>query len=141
MYSRKIIFAGLLISAAAFSGCRTSLFGGGEAPQAQAPQQPAAPIVVDGTRTSYADVVEKTSPAVVRIEGEPLETTSFWVKRVHTVQQYRKVGDFWLAASSQTDADVRLFGPAHLSIDYEDYQVNRSLLASRDGEHHCAPRR
>jgi Do/DeqQ family serine protease len=70
MYSRKIIFAGLLISAAAFSGCRTSLFGGGEAPQAPAPQQPAAPIVVDGTRTSYADVVEKTSPAVVRIEAE-----------------------------------------------------------------------
>jgi Do/DeqQ family serine protease len=70
MHSRKIIFAGLLISATAFSGCRTSLFGGGEAPQAQAPQQPPAPVVVDGTRTSYADVVEKTSPAVVRIEAE-----------------------------------------------------------------------
>ncbi len=28
------------------------------------------PIVVDGNRTSYADVVEKTSPAVVRIESD-----------------------------------------------------------------------
>jgi hypothetical protein len=85
--------------------------------------------------------VDEADAAVVRIEAEPIETTSFWVKRVHIVQQYRKVGDFWLAASSQTDADVRLFGPAHLSIDYEDYQVNRSLLASRDREHNCAPRR
>jgi hypothetical protein len=85
--------------------------------------------------------VDEADAAVVKIEGEPLETTSFWVKRVHTVQQYRKVGDFWLMGSSQTDADVRLFGSAHLSIAYEDYQVNRSLLASRDGERRGTPRR
>jgi serine protease Do len=34
------------------------------------PQAPPAPIVVDGVRASYADVVEKTSPAVVRIDAE-----------------------------------------------------------------------
>ncbi|MDI1240402.1 MAG: Do family serine endopeptidase [bacterium] len=34
------------------------------------PSAPPAPIVVDGVRTSYADVVEKSSPAVVRIEAE-----------------------------------------------------------------------
>lgn len=33
------------------------------------------PVVVDGMRTSYADVVEKTSPAVVRIEAEHKEKT------------------------------------------------------------------
>jgi serine protease Do len=31
---------------------------------------PPAPVVVDGVRTSYADVVQKTSPAVVQIEAE-----------------------------------------------------------------------
>ncbi len=31
---------------------------------------PPSPIVVDGVRTSYADVVEKASPAVVRIEAD-----------------------------------------------------------------------
>jgi Do/DeqQ family serine protease len=55
----------------ALSGC-TSGFLSPQAPAAAQPQQaaPAAPLVVDGTRTSYADVVERTSPAVVRIEAE-----------------------------------------------------------------------
>ena len=53
-----------------FSGCRTGLLGGEEAPAAKPADRPAPPIVVDGVRTSYADVVEKTSPAVVRIEAE-----------------------------------------------------------------------
>ncbi len=34
------------------------------------PAAPPAPVVVDGVRTSYADVVQRTSPAVVRIEAE-----------------------------------------------------------------------
>ncbi len=58
----------LLISSA---GCNTNL--PGKADTTSAPvQQPAAPqpIVVDGVRTSYADVVEKTSQAVVQIEAE-----------------------------------------------------------------------
>jgi Do/DeqQ family serine protease len=55
------------------TGCKTGQFGGqtttSNEPQAQ-PVVPPAPIVVDGVRTSYADVVQKTSPAVVRIEAE-----------------------------------------------------------------------
>ena len=59
-----------LSSAAFVSGCNTGLLSG-EQPQAPAqPAAPPAPIVVDGVRTSYADVVEKSSPAVVRIEAE-----------------------------------------------------------------------
>ncbi len=50
-------------------GCRTGLFGD-DAPPAVETSAPPAPIVVEGMRTSYADVVEKTSPAVVRIEAE-----------------------------------------------------------------------
>lgn len=38
--------------------------------QPQAPAAPSAPVVVDGIRTSYADVVDRTSIAVVRIEAE-----------------------------------------------------------------------
>ncbi|MFL6466903.1 MAG: DegQ family serine endoprotease [Pyrinomonadaceae bacterium] len=69
MHSKRFLFAALAISSAVFSGCRTGLFGGEAQPSPVAPA-PAAPIVVDGTRTSYADVVERTSPAVVRIEAE-----------------------------------------------------------------------
>jgi Do/DeqQ family serine protease len=56
------------------SGCKFGQFSGqtastNESAPAQ-PLAPPAPVVVDGVRTSYADVVQKTSPAVVRIEAE-----------------------------------------------------------------------
>lgn len=70
MLRNTLFLVAALISAAAFSGCRTGLFGGETPAVPSQPSAPAAPIVVDGTRTSYADVVEKTSPAVVRIEAE-----------------------------------------------------------------------
>lgn len=68
----KVFFVTLLIfSVALIGGCRTNLFSGtdGNEPQTQ-PQTPPAPVVVDGVRTSYADIVEKSSPAVVRIVTE-----------------------------------------------------------------------
>ncbi|HEX8289442.1 MAG TPA: DegQ family serine endoprotease [Pyrinomonadaceae bacterium] len=63
----------IISSVTAFSGCRTNLFSGEDVPaqttQTQ-PSAPPAPVVVDGMRTSYADVVEKTAPAVVQIESQ-----------------------------------------------------------------------
>lgn len=60
----------VLIGGIAAAGCRANLFGG-DVPAAPAePAAPAAPVVVEGIRTSYADVVERTSPAVVRILSE-----------------------------------------------------------------------
>jgi len=69
----------VFISIASISGgsaCKTSLFNA-EVPAAPPPQvQQQAPLVVDGMRTSYADVVEKTSPAVVRIEADHKQKAS-----------------------------------------------------------------
>ena len=70
MFTRKILLTAAIMSVSLGAGCRTGLLGGDEvAPPAQ-PAAPPAPVVVDGVRTSYADIVEKTSPAVVRIEAE-----------------------------------------------------------------------
>ncbi|CAN5706964.1 serine protease HtrA [soil metagenome] len=68
-------FYGLLlivtISLFSFAGCKTGLFNGESQPETpNAPQAPPAPVVVDGLRTSYADIVERTSPAVVNIGSE-----------------------------------------------------------------------
>ena len=67
------ILSGLLITfLVVLSGCKSNLLGEQNAPaqlQTQ-PQIPPASVVVDGVRTSYADVVEKTSPAVVMIRSE-----------------------------------------------------------------------
>lgn len=72
MFNNRISFVILLlISVSLFSGCRTGFLGGEDAPAVpNQPATPPAPIVVDGIRTSYADVVEKTSAAVVMIEAE-----------------------------------------------------------------------
>ena len=65
-------FVGLLVIVAAvfFGGCRTGIFGSSDLPARSEPAAPPTPLVVDGVRTSYADVVEKTSVAVVRIEAD-----------------------------------------------------------------------
>ncbi|MGI9056342.1 MAG: DegQ family serine endoprotease [Pyrinomonadaceae bacterium] len=57
-----------IISLFALAGCKSGLFNGGNEPETPyQPPAPPAPVVVDGIRTSYADIVEKTSPAVVNI--------------------------------------------------------------------------
>lgn len=69
MNFRRSLLLTSIASVAAMSACKANLFNA-EVPAAPQPQAPAAPVVVDGMRTSYADVVEKTSPAVVRIEAD-----------------------------------------------------------------------
>src|SRR5829696_5643993 len=71
MLRMRIFLISLLAAASLVGGCRTGLLGGSDLPAGPTePTAPPAPLVVDGVRTSYADVVEKTSPAVVRIEAE-----------------------------------------------------------------------
>ncbi|PYT00947.1 MAG: protease Do [Acidobacteria bacterium] len=70
MLRRNLVLALFIIAAGLVGGCRTGLFGASELPASSEPAAPPAPLVVDGVRTSYADVVERTSPAVVRIEAE-----------------------------------------------------------------------
>ncbi len=65
----------LVVSFIATAGCKLGQFGAQTASPTEnqtqvPPTAPPAPVVVDGVRTSYADVVQKTSPAVVRIEAE-----------------------------------------------------------------------
>ncbi len=65
----QIVGSLLIISALMFSGCSTGFMSDSEAPIAAKTETKAPPerVVVDGIRTSYADLVEKASPAVVRI--------------------------------------------------------------------------
>ena len=63
--------------------------------------------------------------SIVRIEGRPARNPSFWVHDVHFVHTYRKVGQFWFAASTHTTSEVRIFGPSELTIDNSDYVLNQ----------------
>ncbi len=69
----------LFVSACALvfaASCKTGLFNGQTDQSAPQTNNLPAPVVVDGVRTSYADIVDKTSPAVVRIATERKEEVS-----------------------------------------------------------------
>lgn len=71
MFNKKIFVLTAILATSLFAGCRTNFLTGGDGVSVPAePAAPPAPVVVDGVRTSYADVVERTSSAVVRIEAE-----------------------------------------------------------------------
>ena len=70
MFNKKFVLIVLVALSLAVSGCKTGLLGGAEPAPPPSQPAPAAPVSTDGVRTSYADVVEKTSPAVVRIEAD-----------------------------------------------------------------------
>jgi hypothetical protein len=65
--------------------------------------------------------------AVVRIEGEPARTPSFWIRSVHFVHTYWKNGPNWFPASTESVTEVRIFGATTLTISYFDYTPNLPL--------------
>lgn len=62
--------------------------------------------------------------SIVRIEGQPAKNPSFWVRSVHFVHTYQKVGQFWFASSTRTTSSIRIFGESQLTIDNSDYALN-----------------
>jgi hypothetical protein len=68
--------------------------------------------------------VDATDYSIVRIEGQPARNPSFWVHDVHFIHTYRKVGSFWLASSTRSTSEVRIFGSSELTIESSDYVLN-----------------
>ncbi len=103
----------------------------------------AGPGAVDGRRCHIFDIKPRTrnkfaiegrvwvdaeDAAIVRVEGRPAASQSFWIRNLRMVLEYEKVGPFWLVSSSENQGDVRLFGSARLTMKYENYVVNRRQL-------------
>ncbi len=76
MLRSKLLVVAAVIAASVGASCKTGLLSNAEVPPTQTQQAPVQPLVVDGVRTSYADIVDKTSPAVVRIEAQHKEKAS-----------------------------------------------------------------
>src|SRR5260370_31318303 len=53
--------------------------------------------------------VDEREFAIVRIEGEPAKSPSWWIKQSHFRQSYQKLGNFWLPASNSTASQVRFW--------------------------------
>jgi len=65
--------------------------------------------------------VDAQEYAIVRIEGQPAKSPSFWIKSVHFVHEYQKTGPFWFPTSDRSVTDVRFFGATEMTIEYFDY--------------------
>jgi hypothetical protein len=68
--------------------------------------------------------VDANDYSIVRIEGQPATNPSFWVRSVHFVHTYQKVGQFWFASSTRTTSEIRIFGESELTIENSDYTLN-----------------
>ena len=74
--------------------------------------------------------IDSEDYAVVRIEGHPAKKLSFWIERADFVRQYQKIGSFWLPQRDMTFVQVRLYGKKALTIDHQEYNVNRSVASN-----------
>lgn len=68
--------------------------------------------------------------AVQRIEGEPAQSPSFWVKRTRFVHEYARFGEFWFPVRHASEADLRMFGRSSLVIDYFGYRWEAAGLTA-----------
>jgi hypothetical protein len=62
--------------------------------------------------------------AVIRVEAQPAENPSFWIRSTEIHHSYVKIGDFWLPQTNTSVSKVRFGGTAILTIDYGTYQFD-----------------
>lgn len=68
--------------------------------------------------------VDTNDYSIVRIEGQPARNPSFWIRSVHFVHTYQKVGPFWFACATHTKSEIRIFGRSELTIENSDYDLD-----------------
>jgi hypothetical protein len=68
--------------------------------------------------------VDAKDYSIVRIEGQPARNPSFWVRSVHFVHTYQKVGPFWFASATHTKSEIRIFGSSELTIENSNYTLH-----------------
>jgi len=73
--------------------------------------------------------VDTEDYALVRAEGNPAKTPSFWTKHIHFVHTYEKQGGFWFPLSTESVTDAHVFGRTDLTIEYFDYKPNTTQFA------------
>lgn len=79
--------------------------------------------------------VDENDYSIVRIEGQPARNPSFWVRSVHFVHTYQKVGPFWFASSTHTTSEIRIFGESELTIENSNYTLNSANTSEATSIH------
>ena len=74
--------------------------------------------------------VDKNSYRIVRMEGEPAKSPSFWVKDVHLVLDFGEVAGMWMQTEIHALARLRFGGEYKIVSQDLDYDVARSVASN-----------
>jgi hypothetical protein len=83
--------------------------------------------------------VDSSTFSLVRIEGRPSASPSFWTGRPLIVRDYIPVQGFWLAQHSRATSEGFFAGTTELDVQYMDYSVSPDLKASNAAARCGAP--
>ena len=67
--------------------------------------------------------VDANEFALVRIQGRPSANLSFWVGKPDIVQDFERVGPFWMPAHNRSESHGMILGSSVLTIEYSEYRV------------------
>jgi len=79
--------------------------------------------------------VDKDSYRIVRIEGNPAKSPSFWVKDVHVVLEFAEVAGMWLQTTTQAMAYMRFGGEYRIVSRDVNYDVAQTVAANSAASH------
>ena len=74
--------------------------------------------------------VNKNSYRIVRMEGEPVKSPSFWVKDVHLVLDFGEVAGMWMQTETHALAHLRFGGEYKIVSQDLDYDIARSVAVN-----------
>ena len=80
--------------------------------------EPRSPARFNYTGTVW---ISEDDYAVVRIDGAPAKSPSWWIDSAHIDSRYVRRGQIWLPANNTSASHVRIGGQATLTIDYGSY--------------------
>ncbi len=86
--------------------------------------------------------VDVTDYGIVRVEGRPAASLSFWVGKPYIVLDFEKVDGVWMAAHSRSESSSLLLGSSVLTIDFSGYHLEsdtRVIAAEKLGTVHSIP--
>lgn len=79
--------------------------------------------------------VDKATYRILRMEGEPAKSPSFWVKDVHIVLEFRDVAGMWLQNATHATARIRFGGEYHIVSQDLNYDVGDAVVANAQAVH------
>ena len=75
--------------------------------------------------------VDKSTGALVRLDGTTAANVSIWVGTPHVIEEFAPIGGVWLPVHTASKSTSLLLGESELDIQYMDYDVNSLTLSGR----------